>query len=69
MIFPSNLINIFEPDAICIGGSFVHYERIFMKKLENNLKSKFKNRDIPKILLAQYGNDAGIVGAAMLKSN
>ena len=65
----SNLINIFEPDAICIGGSFVHYERIFMKKLENNLKSKFENRDIPKILLAKYGNDAGIVGAAMLKSN
>ena len=65
----SNLINIFEPDAICIGGSFVYYERIFMKKLENNLKSKFENRDIPKILLAKYGNDAGIVGAAMLKSN
>ena len=40
-----------------------------MKKLENNLKSKFENRDIPKILLAKYGNDAGIVGAAMLKSN
>lgn len=65
----SNLINIFEPDAICIGGSFVHYEEIFMEKLENRLKDIFKNREIPKLLLSRYGNDAGIIGAAMLKGN
>lgn len=65
----ANLINIFEPDAICIGGSFVHYERIFMKKLQNNLKARFKKREIPEIILAKYGNDAGIIGAAMLQSN
>lgn len=64
-----NLIRILEPDAICIGGSFVHYERIFMKRLEKNLKEKFKGRPIPKILLAKYGNDAGIIGASMLQSN
>ena len=65
----SNLINIFEPDVISIGGSFVHYERIFMKRLEKNLKEKFKGRAIPLILLAKYGNDAGIIGASMLQSN
>ena len=64
-----NLIHIFEPDAICIGGSFVHYQRIFMKKLEKKLKERFQGRDIPKLLLAKYGNDAGIIGAAMLTSN
>ena len=65
----SNLVNILEPDAICIGGSFVHYEELFMNKLENKLQSKFINRKIPKILLAKYGNDAGIIGASMLISN
>lgn len=64
-----NLINILEPDAICIGGSFVHYKRIFMKKLENNIKEKIRGREIPKLLLAKYGNDAGIIGASMLQSN
>ena len=65
----SNLVNILETDAICIGGSFVHYEELFMNKLENKLQSKFINRKIPKILLAKYGNDAGIIGASMLISN
>lgn len=65
----SNLIRILEPDVICIGGSFVYYEEIFMEKLINKLKENFKNRDIPEIILAQYGNDAGIIGASMLESN
>lgn len=65
----SNLINIFEPDAICIGGSFVHYEEIFMEKLEIRLKNIFKNREIPKLLLSKYGNDAGIIGASMIENN
>ena len=65
----SNLINILEPDAICIGGSFVHYQEIFITKLKENLKNKFIGREIPKILLAQYGNDAGIIGASMITSN
>lgn len=64
-----NLIRILEPDAICIGGSFVYYKSIFMDKLENKLKENFKNREIPKILLAKYGNDAGIIGASMLQAN
>ena len=65
----SNLINILEPDAICIGGSFVHYEEIFMKKINESLNKKFKGREIPKIFTAKYGNDAGIIGASMLSSN
>lgn len=65
----SNLIRILEPDAICIGGSFVYYQEIFMKKLQNKLKQNFEYRDIPEIIVAQYGNDAGIIGASMLESN
>ncbi len=63
----SNLIRIFEPDAICIGGSFVYYQEIFMSKLKNKLESYFIDRKIPKILLAKYANDAGIIGATIIK--
>ena len=65
----SNIINIFEPDAISIGGSFTYYADIFMDKLRKNLQEKFKGREIPDILLAKYENDAGIIGSSMLNSN
>lgn len=64
-----NIINIFEPDAICIGGSFTHYSSIFMTRLNQKVKERFKERDIPEILTAKFENDAGIIGAAMLRSN
>lgn len=65
----SNLINIFEPDAICIGGSFTYYAPIFMEKLKQKIKGNFKERTIPEILIAKFENDAGIIGASMLTSN
>ena len=64
-----NLINIFEPDAISIGGSFAYYAPIFIKRLKEKLQQNFKDREIPDILIAEYENDAGIIGAAMLESN
>ena len=33
----SNIINIFEPDAICIGGSFSEYGSIFYEPLKEAL--------------------------------
>ena len=65
----TNLINIFEPDAICIGGSFTYYAPIFMEKLNKKIRENFQGRSIPKIIIAKYENDAGIIGATMLKSN
>ena len=65
----SNIINIFEPDAICIGGSFTYYAPIFMEKLKEKIKEDFEYRQIPDILVAKYQNDAGIIGASMLESN
>lgn len=65
----SNLIRILEPDAISIGGSFVYYKSIFMDKITSKLKENFLYREIPKILVAEYGNDAGIIGASMLEDN
>lgn len=61
----SNLINIFEPDAICIGGSFSHYESIFIEKLMIKIKQYFPDREIPAILVTKAANDAGIIGATL----
>lgn len=63
----ANLINIFEPEVISIGGSFAHYKEVLLEKLKNKLaeKTELYNKDeVPKILLAELKNDAGIIGAA-----
>lgn len=61
----SNLINIFEPEAVCIGGSFVYFADVLLEKLKNNIQKKkylFNNRDELIIMPAALGNDAGIIG-------
>lgn len=63
-----NLINIFEPQVIGIGGSFIHFEDVFLEKLikEVNSQSKGKSgRDEFIIIPAVLGNDAGIIGATL----
>lgn len=64
----SNLINIFEPEAIGIGGSFVYYEEIFLKTLKKTLLEKnllFNERKEIVIQTAILDNDAGIIGATL----
>jgi len=64
----ANLVNIFEPDTISIGGSFVFYKEILLPKLEEALKEKnatFNERKDIKIVLAKLKNDAGIIGATL----
>ena len=64
----SNLINIFEPDLIVIGGGFVHYSSIFENDLKDNLLNSpllFNRRNNIDIRYAKLGNDAGIIGATI----
>lgn len=65
----SNIINIFEPEAICIGGSFSEYGNIFFEPLkqallEGNLLFNHRNEIIIKY--AKLKNDAGIIGATLI---
>ncbi len=61
----ANLINIFEPEAICFGGSFVYYNDIFLPKLKEKLKQYMFNKDFDiKLVPAKLKNDAGMIGAA-----
>lgn len=65
----SNIINIFEPDAICIGGSFAEYEKIFYAPLKQALLQGnllFNHRHDIIIKLAKLKNDAGIIGATLI---
>ena len=64
----SNLINIFEPEAIGIGGSFVFYEEIFLEKLKAKLLKDnllFNERKEMNIQTAILDNDAGMIGATL----
>lgn len=61
----SNIINIVEPEAICIGGSFVYYEKILYTRLIEKINLRKYNCNIPKIVLAKLGNEAGMIGALM----
>lgn len=63
----SNLINIFEPEIIVIGGSFAHYESILLEPLKEKIikeKLLFNKGDKINIVTAKFLNDAGIIGAA-----
>lgn len=61
-----NIMEIFEPEAICIGGSFVHFEEILLEKLRIQIKKQNHiAQKIPEILLAKMGNNAGIIGSIL----
>ena len=62
----SNIVNIINPEVICIGGSFTYFEEILYKKLlekSSTIKHQFDN---PKIVLSKLQNTAGIMGATLI---
>ncbi len=66
----ANLVNIFEPDAVVLGGSTVYYESLILDRLKNNIRKKnylYNEEIFPKILMAKLKNDAGMIGATIEK--
>lgn len=64
-----NMINIFQPDILCVGGGVGNEgENLLVPVREIVDKEQYgHNPDAKtKICKAQLGNDAGIIGAAML---
>ena len=62
----SNIINIFEPEAIGIGGSFVYFQDVLLEKIKKYIKEKellFNPREKLIIEPAILSNDAGIIGS------
>ncbi len=64
----SNLINIFEPDIIILGGGFTHFSYFFENAIKQELiKSNllFNKRESIDLRIAKLGNNAGIIGATL----
>ena len=66
----TNVINIFQPDILCIGGGISREGSKLLdpikERIEKERYSKHAQKQT-KISIATLGNDAGIIGAAMLK--
>jgi len=63
-----DMINIFQPEVLCIGGGISNEGDYLMKPLQKLVEEARYTRDVPQTVIkrAELGNDAGIVGAAML---
>lgn len=65
----ANLINILQPDKICIGGGISKEGETLLNPLRDCIireKYKVLNSNDPIICAAQLGNDAAIIGAACI---
>lgn len=65
-----NLIDIFEPQIIVLGGSFSYYEGnpifdMLVQKI-NSPKTRFNEEEAPIIATAKFKNNAGIIGATLI---
>ncbi len=70
----TNIINAFEPQVVCIGGGVSHEGDALLTPVKKYVaeESYTKNNPLDEqtvIRLAELGNDAGIIGAAMLYKN
>lgn len=65
-----NIINIFQPDVLSIGGGICNEGETLLKPIreyvERERYSRYSKKQT-KICTASLGNDAGIIGAAFLK--
>lgn len=65
----TNVINIFQPEILCLGGGICKEGDNLIKPLEKIINderySKFSKKQT-KLCTAKLGNDAGIIGAALI---
>ena len=64
-----NYVNIFQPEIFCIGGGICNEGETLMKPLRDILDSAHYSKNSEKqtvLCRAALGNDAGIIGAALL---
>ena len=67
-----NIVNIFQPEIVCIGGGVSHEGEKILTPIKRMIKNKSFARFGAKqstVCLATLGNDAGIIGAALLWKN
>ena len=65
----TNMINIFQPNVLSIGGGVCNEKDYLLVPLKEKIYAETYNKDSSKcteIKIVELGNDAGIVGAAVL---
>ena len=64
-----NIVNALQPEIICIGGGICNEGETLMKPLRRCVQSErysIHSKIQTKIVKAELGNDAGVIGAAIL---
>ena len=64
-----NLINIFQPEYVVVGGGISNQKEALIQPVKEYVSSRIYGGGrlpCPKIVAAKMGNDAGIIGAALL---
>jgi glucokinase len=63
-----NLINIMDPEIIALGGGVANAGEYLLNLIKEDVKKNqyYKELPIGKIVLAELGNKAGVIGAAMI---
>jgi len=65
----ANLINILQPEVLCIGGGVSKQGEALLKPLRSALDREEFTKDSPRrcqVRVAELGNDAGIIGGALV---
>lgn len=68
----TNVINVFQPDILCIGGGVCNEGEPLLLPLVEQVEKEVYTKNSEKntkIVIAKLGNDAGIIGAAFLGLN
>lgn len=66
-----NVINILQPEVICIGGGISKEGDYLLKPIEEIVYSEMftkRSGSSTEVRIAKLGNDAGIIGAALLNA-
>ncbi|MCD7948432.1 MAG: ROK family protein [Oscillospiraceae bacterium] len=64
-----NLVNLFQPELVCLGGGVAEQGERLLTPLQDILARENYARGLPqrtRLVQAALGNDAGILGAALL---
>lgn len=67
----TNIINVFQPAVLCVGGGVSRAGEVLLRPLREEVARRVYSRNSKRntrIELAKLGNDAGILGAALLGS-
>ncbi len=62
----ANIISVVDPETVVIGGAVMIYNPYLLPKVVDCVKTKVADPAIVDIRIAQIGDNAGLIGAALL---